>query len=111
MFVWPAHTQQHLYEVVGATVDVIAKRCRACARKVNKLAAARAAYAAALAEADGAQSWKPHLEVARTTLELLKAGGKAGLDRAIGSVRKARRLGAGEIADRLEAQLIARRTK
>lgn len=108
-FVLPARAQQQLYEVARAYIDTIAKRCRTCARKVKKLEAARAAYAAALAEADGAPTWKPHLAVGRTTLELLKAGGKARLDRAIGSVRKARKLGAGELADRLEAQLIARR--
>lgn len=108
-FVLPARAQQQLYEVAGAFIDTLAKRCRPCARKVNKLEAARKAYATALAEADGALSPKPHLALGRATLELLKAGGKARMDRAIASVRKARRLGAGEVADRLEAQLIARR--
>lgn len=110
-FVLPARVQQHLYEVARAYIDTMARRCQPCARKVNKLEAARKAYAAVLAKADGALTWQPHLAVARATIELLKAGGKVNLDRAIGIVRKARKLGAGELADRLEAQLIARRVK
>ena len=108
-FEYPARAQQRLYEVAQAYIDTIPKRCGPCARRANKLEAARAAYAKALAEADGADGWKPLLDVGRATLELLKAGGKARLDRAIGAVRKARKLGAGDVADRLEAQLIARR--
>ena len=108
-FVWSARAQQQLYEVARAFTDVFAKQCRTCARKRNKLEAARKAYAAALAAAEGALAPKPHLDVARATLELVKAGGKARLDRAIGHCRKARRLGAGPFADRIEAQLIARR--
>ncbi len=108
-FVLPARAQQQLYEVARAYISTIAKRCHPCARRANKLQAARKAYAAAVAEAEGAMSPEPHLALGRATLELLKAGGKARIDRAIASVRKARRFGAGEVADRLEAVLIARR--
>jgi putative zinc ribbon protein len=106
-FVWPARAQQHLYEVIRVHVDVTAKRCRSCARKRKQIEDARTVYAQALAAADGATTPKPYLEVARATLELVELGGRAGIERAIGSCRRARRLGAGAVADQLEARLRA----
>jgi hypothetical protein len=108
-FVFGARAQQHMYEVLRLHVDATAKRCQGCARKRRALEDARAAYAAALKAAEGATTAKPHLDVAKATLDLVMAGGRAGIDRAIGACRRARRLGAGKSAARLEAKLITRR--
>lgn len=108
-FPWPAKAQKELYEDKRAHTDVIAKRCRACARARGRLETARATYAAAVEAAKGATTATPHLELARATLAVLEAGGRANLDRAIAACRKARRLGAVAKADALEASLVARR--
>lgn len=108
-FVFGARAQQHLCETLGLFIDITAVRCRACARARRAIEAKRVAYAAAIHAADGATTPKPHLALARATLELVRAGGRASLDRAIASCRRARRLGAAEPADQLEAALVALR--
>jgi hypothetical protein len=105
MFVHSARAQQHMYEVLRLFVDTKAVRCQRCAKNRRALEAARVAYAAAVIAADGATTANPFLDLARTTLDVVRAGGKAQIERAIASCRRARRLGAGAIADRLEAQL------
>ena len=108
-FVWPAAAQKKLYEVVRAHVNTVKNRCHDCAKAKDGLERARVAYAAAIEAAKDATTAKPHLELARMTLALLDAGGRANLERAISSCRKARRLGGS--ADELEAKLAARRVR
>jgi hypothetical protein len=104
-FVLSARAQQHMYEVLRLHVDTQGKRCLTCGRKRRALEEARVAYAAAVTAAEGATTAKPFLDLARTTLEVVLAGGKARIERGIASCRRARKLGAGEIADRTEARL------
>jgi len=108
-FVFGARSQQHLYETLGLYIDITAVRCRACARAHRVIEVKRVAYAAAIHAADGATTAKPHLALARATLELVRAGGRGSFDRAIASCRRARRFGAAESADQLEAALVALR--
>ena len=108
-FVWPASAQKDLYEVERAHVNTIANHCRACARARRVLEQARVTYAAAIAVAKDATTAEPSLALARATLAVLDAGGRANLERAIGAIRRARRLGAGAAADALDAKLRARR--
>lgn len=109
-FVWPAAVQKHLYEVERAHVDTVAKRCRACATVRRTLEKARTAYAAAIAATKHGTTAQSQLALARATLAVLDAGGRANLDRAIAAARAARRSGSGPAADVLEAKLVARRS-
>lgn len=110
-FVLPAMAQRHLYETLGLFVDMLAVRCQPCARRRRAIEAARATYAAAVAAAAGAITAQPHLDLARAAIALSAAGERVSLDRAIGSARRAQRLGAGAPAERAERKLRELRAK
>jgi len=111
-FVFTAQAQRHLYETLRAFTDVTAKRCRACARKRHRLERARAAFAEALRTAGETSTAASHLAVAESVVELVAAGGRTSLDKAIGHARRARKLGAGAKATtRVEARLAKLRAK
>lgn len=106
MFEWPAKAQQHLYETLGVSVEKTAIRCQACARTRRAIEEARAAYAKVAAEVP-ADTAAPYVRVAKAMLDVLEAGGKVSIDRAIGYCTRARKLGAA--VDAIEAKLRARR--
>jgi hypothetical protein len=110
-FVLPATAQRHLYETLGLFVDTLAVRCQRCARRRRGLETKRTTYATALAAAAGATTAQPHLDLAHATIALVAAGGRASLDRAIGSARRAQRLGAGAPAESAERKLRELRAK
>lgn len=110
-FVLPATAQRHLYETLGLFVDTRAVRCQPCARRRRAIEAKREIYAGAVAAAAGAITAQPHLDLARAAIALVIAGGHASLDRAIGSARRAQRLGAGVPAERAERKLRELRAK
>lgn len=105
-FVLGARAQQQLYEVARAFIDVRPKRCQPCGRRRNAIERARNVYADTLRVVAANETAVTHLAVARAVLELVRAGGKASLDKAIGHCRRARRLGAARVAERLESSLI-----
>ena len=105
-FVFTAQAQRHLYERLRAFSDVTALRCRGCARKRHAIDRARAEYAEALRGVRAESTATTHLAVARAVVELVKAGGRASLDKAIGHARRAHKLGAGVGALKAEKQLI-----
>jgi hypothetical protein len=109
MFTWSAAAQQHLYETIGAIVDTTATRCQACARARRKREEARVAYADALRALEAAPSAAGHLRVAKAILELLRAGGRTSLEKAIGHCTRARKLGAAASVDAVERSLRALR--
>ena len=102
-FVLTAREQKHLAETLRLFTDVTSVRCRSCRRAKVALERARVAYAAALRAAEQAPSAATHLDVARAILDVLAAGGRAPLDRALGHCRRARRLGASTAADRVSS--------
>jgi len=108
-FVHTAREQKHLAETLQLLTDVTTVRCRSCRRAKVALERARVAYAAALRAVEQAPSAATHLDVARAILDVVAAGGRAPLDRALGHCRRARRLGAAASADRVESQIAARR--
>jgi hypothetical protein len=89
-------------------VEKTATRCQACARKRRAIEDARTAYAKA-AEAIPAETSAPYVRVAKAMLEVLEAGGKLSIERAIGYCTRARKLGAGTSVDVIDAKLRARR--
>lgn len=107
-FVFPAHAQKHLLEEVGLYIDVTAVRCLDCARRKVKIERARRAHATALAAVAAKPDAAMVLAAARAALELLEAGGRTSIERAIGQARKARKLGA-RAADNVEEKLVALR--
>lgn len=104
-FVLTAHEQQHLAETLRLLTLVTSVRCRTCRRAKLELERARKEYAEALAAAAATPTATTHLEVARTALAVLSAGGRAPLDKALAHCRRARRLGAAAPADRLEREI------
>jgi hypothetical protein len=102
-FTWSARAQKQLYEVARANIEVIALDCQRCARTAKDYEAKREAYVTALRALEQQPSVDAHLAVAEAILALVKAGGRASLDRAIGHCSRARRLGRPD--DRLEAKL------
>jgi hypothetical protein len=111
LFTWSARAQKQLYEVARANSDTIALHCQRCGRAANDREAKRQAYAAALRELEQQASADAHVAVAKAILELVKAGGRASLDRAVGHCSRARRLGRARSVDDLEAKLRALRTE
>jgi len=108
-FVHTAREQKHLAEALQLFIDVTTIRCRSCRRAKVARERARAAYAAALRTAELAPSAAAHLAVARAILDVVDAGGRAPLDKALGHCRRARKLGATTSAERVEQQIRARR--
>lgn len=109
MYTWSASAQKHLYETISVWTDKTATLCQPCARKRRALEDARARYSKSLAVLEHAPSGAAHAQVARDMLELLEAGGRASLDKAIGHCTRARKLGAGNAVMAVETALRARR--
>ncbi len=104
-FVLTAHEQKHMAETLRLPTMITSVRCRACRRAKLELERARKAYADALGVAARTPTAATHLEVARTALAVISAGGRAPLDKAVAHCRRARSLGAAASADRIEQQI------
>lgn len=93
-FVFTAAEQKHWYETLRFHIDSTAVRCGPCRRALRRLELARKRYEKAVHAVADAPSKKTHLDAAAATLQVIRAGGRAPIDRAIGHARRAQALGA-----------------
>lgn len=110
-FVFTALEQKRLVETLRLFIDVTTVRCASCRRARVALEHARKAYADALRAGEAASGAAAQLAVARAILDLLDAGGRASLERAVACCRRARKLGAARAAERLEQRIASRRQR
>jgi hypothetical protein len=108
-FVWTAREQKHLAETLRLFIDATTVRCGPCRRARLTLERARKVYAEALRAAETAPDAASCLAAARAAVDVVDAGGRASLERAVALCRRARRLGARSAADRLEEAIARRR--
>ncbi len=106
-FVFTAGAQRGLYEDAKADLAATQVRCFPCVHQRRELEAARVEYAAALRTLAASPTGANHADAARAALRVLETGGRAGIERAIGQCRKARKLGVDTMA--LERRLAAHR--
>jgi hypothetical protein len=105
-FVFSASEQKRWREVLGFHESSVAIRCRSCRKQRRSVASLREGMAVALrATEERPQSAEAWLDLARATDGLRSATGAGSLDRGLKAARKAKKLGAGSLADLLEARL------
>jgi hypothetical protein len=108
-FVFSAREQKHLVETRRLFIDATTVRCARCRRARVELERARKAYAAALRAAETTPTAAAQLAVACAVVDVVDAGGRASLDRAVACCRRARKLGAKRAAARVEEMIASRR--
>jgi hypothetical protein len=104
-FTFTAAEQKHWYEELGFLLDSTAVHCRQCRAARRRIERHRRAYALALRAVTTAPSAQGHLAVARAVVQLIRAGGQASIEKALGHCTRARRFGARASADRLSETL------